>query len=328
MVASTICALFYSEIALALSTGEIASREYTIRSADDELIVLYESDVDITAPNPNVKRVLVAIHGSSRTAASYHDKALEGTVKAGLENETMVFAPQFLNEDDLDLAGAEGHVKDKILYWKSGSLSWTLGFESQNSEANPREFQVSSYKVLDIMLRNIAVNNPGIESIVITGFSGGGQYVSRYAAGSPVEDDIGGVSFKYIAGGPSTQMYFSGERFLNEEWVNPVPPKDDCNGTYNNYRHGIEKINDYMSRPGLEGLIANYKSRNVIVLVGEDDNDPNDESLLIDCASMLQGKERVERAALYHEHLQRFFGADILSICCGKENSKKTEIKY
>ncbi|MGR3220068.1 MAG: hypothetical protein ACUZ8H_09670 [Candidatus Anammoxibacter sp.] len=312
MTVSTIFAFCYSEFAYGLSSEQIAFREYIICSGEDKLIVLYESDVDITVPNSNVKRVVVAIHGSSRTAVSYHDKAMDGTIAAGLEGETLVFAPQFLKEEDLDLAGTVGHDNDKLLYWKSGSLSWTLGFESQNSEANPRKFQISSYKVLDMMLKDIAANNPGLESIVITGFSGGGQYVSRYAAGSPAEDDITGVSFKYIVGGPSTQMYFSGERFLDNKWEYPAPSKDDCNGTYNNYRHGIEKLNAYMSRPGVEGLIVNYKSRNVIVLAGEDDNDPNDESLLIDCASMLQGKERVERAALYHEHIQRFFGPDIL----------------
>ena len=69
--------------AFALSGNEIANREFSITVGGNTLYALYESDFDITGSYTWVRHVVIAIHGSSRTAVAYHDKAMTGTVMAG-----------------------------------------------------------------------------------------------------------------------------------------------------------------------------------------------------------------------------------------------------
>jgi hypothetical protein len=73
---------------------------------------------------------------------------------------------------------------------------------------------VSSYAAVDRIIRILGDSTrfPNLEAVVVAGHAAGGQYVHRFAATSPVEDELPHLRFRYIVANPSTYLYLGPER--------------------------------------------------------------------------------------------------------------------
>jgi len=154
---------------------------------------------------------------------------------------------------------------------------------------------------------------PDIEEIVVAGHSAGGQFVNRYAAGGKAQSEARpDLSWEYIVANASSYMYFSDERLVEGTTDTfAVPNSSNCRN-YNDYKYGLEDLNSYMASVGASKIKNNYENRDVTLLLGALDNNPNNSSLDKSCSANLQGSHRLDRGKTYFEHVQDEFGADIL----------------
>lgn len=191
---------------------------------------------------------VIVIHGTERNARDYL-----GYLK---DLDTLVIAPQFQ-------ASGPG------VYWSSG---WREGNKSTDSQ------KVSSYAVVDRMVEMF-------HGAAVIGHSAGGQFVTRYAAGTRMQ----GLTF--IVANPSSYMYLDRSR----------PVSGTCSD-FNEYRYGLEDLNNYMSA----GVSPDYPDRNVIYMLGSLDTNI-DSNLDTTCAAKRQGRNRYERGVNFYKHLRTYY---------------------
>jgi pimeloyl-ACP methyl ester carboxylesterase len=192
------------------------------------------------------------IHGTNRNAGDYLDY---------LDDlDTLVIAPYFQE------AGPG-------LYWSSG---WKSGDQSKDFE------RVSSFEVVDRMVEMF-------HGVTIVGHSAGGQFVTRYAAGTRLQ----GLTF--IVANPGSYLYLDTTR----------PLSGDC-ADFNEYKYGLEHLNSYMSA----GVSRDYPERAVIYLLGSDDT-KIDANLDTSCEANRQGLNRYDRGLRFYEHLNRHYGRPV-----------------
>ena len=79
-----------------------------------------------------------------------------------------------------------------------------------------------------------------------------------------------------------------------------------CTG-YNDYKYGLDDLNEYMENAGIDSILSRYDRRNIQYLVGTYDTGGTQ-----DCESMVQGSNRFERSIIYYNYLKYFFGNDIM----------------
>lgn len=175
--------------------------------------------------------------------------------------DTMVIAPQFQDTGP-------------GLYWSS---SWKKGNRSLDSQ------RVSSFEVLDRMIEMY-------HGVAVVGHSAGGQFVTRYAAGTRLE----GLTF--IVANPSSYMYLDKTR--------PVSGVGCL--SFDDYGYGLEDLNDYMS----VGVAPDYQDRNVIYMLGSLDT-KIDSNLDTSCEANRQGKNRYDRGLKFYDHLSKHFGRPV-----------------
>jgi hypothetical protein len=58
-------------------------------------------------------------------------------------------------------------------------------------------------------------------------------------------------------------------------------------------------------------MVAAFREREVFMLQGLQDTDPNGDGVDRDCPALLQGRFRLERGQRYYEYLGHFFGPDV-----------------
>jgi len=161
---------------------------------------------------------------------------------------------------------------------------------------------------MDTLLYQLAMNNPVLTQIVFVGFSAGGQFVNRYAGGNDVTERIFqefNLSIRYIVGSPSSYLYMNNERRINGA-VDQFSVPSGCSG-YNDYKYGLNDLNNYMSIAGSDSIRIRYSRREVIYLIGG-----SDDGGTTDCQSMAQGNHRYERSIIYFNYLHYYFGSEIL----------------
>ncbi len=205
--------------------------------------------------NNKLGPAVFVIHGTDRNADDYLDY---------LDDlDTLVIAPEFQ-------ASGPG------MYWSSSG--WKQGDKSKDSQ------RVSSFEVLDRMVEMY-------HGVAVVGHSAGGQFVTRYAAGTRLQ----GLTF--IVANPSSYMYLDGNR--------PFGSSVTCRD-YNEYRYGLEDLNDYMS----VGVASDYPDRNVIYLLGDRDT-KRDSNLDTSCEANRQGRHRYERGLKFFDHLAQHYGRTV-----------------
>ena len=263
-------------------------------AAGDGLLAIAVS-LDLSKPHPGITRAVIAVHGEHRTAVSYFNDFM----RLLPDNRTLVIAPQFLSPEDV----AAYHLPDTVLRWRHNH--WSDGDPAEGPVA------LSSYEAIDALLLTLADRRtlPDLTTIVLAGFSGGGQLVQRYAAVGQGERMVAGgrIGLRYVVGSPSSYVYFSDERPQPEGGFARFAGTGSC-PQFNRWKYGFAgALPPYVAaslNQGLAALERHYAGLDLIYLLGTADNDPNHIELDKSCGGEAQGPNRLARGLAYFEQMR------------------------
>ena len=291
----------------------VAKHVFTLTTDQGSAELPIDISLNWDRPQPSVKRAVVILHGKSRDAEGYFHTALRaGTLERwGVSANTLVIAPQFLNEVDV----RAHNLSAEVMRWREGT------WESGSPATSP--IRVSSYVVIDSIIRKLSDQQlfPNLKLIVIAGHSGGGQAVQRYAAIGQAElVSRPSVHLRYVIANPSSYLYFSGERpeFDGDNVSFRPYTGSDCPG-FNDWRYGTRNLRNQYVRSGAafgwSKLEDTFAAKDVVYLLGTLDIDPHEKDLDTSCAGELQGSNRLLRGRAYYAWLSaRHLGAFSQSI--------------
>ncbi len=246
------------------------------------------TSVDWNVPHPELTRAVLIFHGLLRNADVYFESGLQAQSAAGKEGrKAIVVSPQFLTDYDIKAhnlpAMTLGFGPDS---WAGGENAITPG-------------PVSGFAGIDAVLAHLADRTlfPNINTVIVAGFSAGGQVVQRYAVAGEGEAALtkAGIATHYVVSDPSSYLYFDPAR---------PDPKPSCK-TQNSWKYGFDAdVPPYVTATPA-ALEARYVTRSVVYLVGGDDTDPNHPVLDKSCAGEAQGPHRFARAHAYFSMIQQ-----------------------
>ena len=244
----------------------------------------YYRNHPIDAPNANIKRLVVVVHGVKRNPWAFLGAMAQAAGDRGVLGETIIVAPEF-----------------KESQWGN----WVQGDQSYISW--PSYWTISSFSAVDQLVQAIAnpTRFPGLQEVVISGHSGGGQFTQRYAATSRIAESYPWLKFRYVVANPNSYMY------LNQWRPSPtiagtffIP--GNCPG-YNDYKFGLGNRNTYASQLTEAEVLSEYPRREVIYLLGANDIDTTDDDLHQECEYSLQGPQRLARGTNFYGHMIKYF---------------------
>lgn len=279
-----------------------------------------EPNRSLTEPDPTVRRIVLVIHGISHNADDYFRYGNDAKYMVpGAPAETLVAGLQVLrlNYPNDHRAFLHHTVKGNLLYWR---ISPFWGSQQANYGEDNTQINLSVFQVLDTLISDIVFSGrfPNLHTVVLFGYSGGGQLVQRYAATGRFDHEAAsaaGVHLRYGVGAPSSYVYMDDYRPVTGQLGNFVrltaADKSACSSV-DSYGSGIGSISySYVNATGAARIRAQFKDRIVGYIVGGSDNDPNSSSLATGCAAMWQGRERVERMVQFYEYLKFYYGREI-----------------
>lgn len=256
------------------------------------------ANADLAAPLLPVRHAVILIHGVRRNAADYFASGSQLLSNAGLNaTDTLLIAPHFLTDADTDEPAG-------IPRWAAGQ--WLHGSPSYSG--------VPAFKVLDDLLTPFADRQrfPALQDVLVLGHSAGGQLVQRYAIFNTREQPLTqqGIALRYGVASPSSYLYFDSQRWHNGQWQ--AAPQATCPG-FNRYRYGLDNLPAYAAEQKLNAQqwFRRYARRQVIYLVGSDDNNPEARVMDRSCPAQLQGatrRQRQEHYLAYEQQLAKRWG--------------------
>ena len=258
----------------------------------------YFSSFRLDRNQRSVTRAVIVVHGMNRNADVYFRSMTAAATDALATKNTVIIAPQFLNETD-------GPVRAKNeLYWND--LAWKQGDDS----ISPNLDSVSSFEVIKQLIFKISNRHifPNLREIVLVGHSAGAQFVQRFAGTYASLGNAGSPNIRMVVVNPSSYMYLNNLRpTLNRMAEFDIPFLSECFATYNDYRFGLENPNNYLSKVAPDEIRTHYISNHVIYLLGENDNDPKANDLDQSCPAALEGSNRLERGLFFFSFLKTFY---------------------
>ena len=287
------------------SQNEVSGKYFLV--GESEYKITYFSPSNLNFKNSSIKRLIIVLHGGNRTALSRQNDIIYAANTEGKYMETLIISPHFIGTQEL----VDNNLDDSYLYWNG--TNWYHGDNSNSSGAYPRNESFSSFEVMDDIISQILIGGkfPNLTQIILTGFSGGGQFFNRYASSNRVQEEFEkefNIDFRYLVGSPSSYLYLNEERRVEGTTDQfEIPNFSNC-GTYNNYKYGTDKLNNYMKYFHLDTLINRYKRRKISYGVGSRDNNPEHSALDFTCQAMFQGDHRLERANIFVNYLNHFYG--------------------
>ena len=266
------------------NSGRLADRAFLVRTPLGSGYARYFGTASLDG-DASATRAIIVVHGVLRDADYYYDTGVIAAAAAHALSDTLVIAPQFVEESDL-----AGHpVSGQTLYWNA---TWPGGSDAIAPAP------ISTYDVFDAMIARLsdATRFPKLRQIVVAGHSAGGQIVQRYAVvgKAPELDGAGRTPVRLIVSNPSSYLYFS-------DW-RPFPPHD-C-PDFDQWRYGLRGAPRYVTGSAAE-LEARFVRRHVIYLMGTADVDPAEEDLDRSCGGEAQGPYRFARAKYYIAYIAR-----------------------
>ncbi|AZE26005.1 alpha/beta hydrolase [Pseudomonas chlororaphis] len=244
---------------------------------------------DWQRPLPEIQRALIIVHGRLRNAQTYLRSAEQAASQAGQSATTLVIAPQFLNQSDIERHQLPG----SLLRWQGND--WMAGEPSSGPKAQ------SSYAVLDAIITRLSDRQrfPSLTEIVIAGHSGGAQVVQRFALLGQhhpgLVDD--GIKLRYVIANPSSYAYFDEQR--------PVKVDASACPGFNHWKYGLLKLPAYAAGQTAQQLEQRYVKRDITYLLGKQDTDPHHPALDTRCAAEAQGAYRLIRGHNYFDYLKQ-----------------------
>ena len=276
----------------------VASRHLSVATPAGSGTVPVFANGDWLAPTHDVKRAVILIHGRLRNADTYFNLAERACALAGGDAaDTLLIVPQFLASADV---GAHA-LLPSTLHWE-----WTSWMGGDNAEGPA---PLSSFDVLDAILQTLASREQfaSLTEVVIAGHSGGGQVVQRYAVVTRGEAPLvaRGIALRYVVANPSSYVYFDAMRpTASGEFV--AFDATAC-PSFNRWKYGLEDLPAYASSDGdsssADALESRYARRDVTVLLGGADCDPQHPALDRSCAAQTQGEHRLGRGLAYARYM-------------------------
>lgn len=263
-------------------------------------------------PMPEVRRVVIVVHGILRDPANSLADAEAALARSGAVRETVLLvAPQFWNEADVQA----GKLGPSAPYWQKAG--WSLGHDSGDERG------LSSFTVIDDLVRRFAdpAVYPGVRQIVVAGHSAGAQMISRYAAFSTVHEELRkDLSVEYVLANAGTYMYFGVERPSGVATFAPLRDGAACPG-FDSYKYGVGRFPANFSYPHGQSPLEYFRrlaARKATYLQGTQDTAPAGSAGGPDagCEAMLSGATRLDRGvanARYLRHLARREGVTLNS---------------
>lgn len=282
-------------VALWIACASAQAAEHGVKDISPERLALDGGELavglsqDWRQPLPQIQRALIIVHGRLRNAQTYLHSAEQAASQAGQGANTLVIAPQFLNESDVQ----RNHLDRQVLRWKGND--WMAG------EASIGPGQVSSYGALDQIIKHLGNRTlfPALKEIVVAGHSGGGQVVQRFALIGHDHPTLQreGISLRFVVANPSSYAYFSPQR----------PVRFDAAGCpgFDHWKYGLQQLPDYARGQSAEQLEQAYVSRTITYLLGQQDTDPNHPALDKSCEAEAQGAYRLIRGHNYFDYLKQ-----------------------
>lgn len=168
----------------------------------------------------------------------------------------------------------------------SGSNSKRNVIGVSNKQAQEKGPHLASLDALDAYVNFFTDKNrfPNMKTVVIAGFSMGGQTVNRYVTFRPDNEQDGMVNF-WISS-PASFLYLNDSR---------PAPSSNCSD-FNKYKYGLDGVMPgYVNRTAKsntpEAIRNRYLSRKVYYFVGTEDTNTGDPS----CSAKTQGENHIDR---------------------------------
>jgi len=278
-------------LVLLFTCASTQAAEHGVKEISPGRLLLKEGEMAVgIGPAPTkIERVLIIIHGRLRNAETYRKSGERAAEQAGQSTNTLVIAPQFLNETDIALHP----VADTVLRWQGND--WMAGGLST------APFALSSYAALDQIIARLGDRRqfPDVKEVVIAGHSGGAQVVQRYALLNHDQPELkaAGVHVRYVVANPSSYAYFDERR--------PLAFSHAKCPDYNRWKYGLTDLPAYADGQTPAQLEANYVQQDIVYLLGQQDIDPNHPALDKSCEAEAQGAYRLARGRSYFEYLKR-----------------------
>ena len=279
---------------------DIAPDRFSFEENNNKLSIPVFTSHALESTNEELKRLIVVIHGAGLNARKSFDtgKKIVDAFEDS-KDQYLVVAPQFLEGIEPEETG--------LLFW---GRQWRSGGVSISEELNEGLPTVSSYEVMDKLIRAVTENNPNINLVIMLGHSAGGPFVARYAAINKSHDVLRkqGVSIHYVIANPSSYLYLDATRYRfnsnGEILKHSIADLRSCQN-YNNYKYGLKQPYGYAETIPKRTIIADFTTRSVFFLLGSEDKERS-WSLDKSCEVEVQGKNRYERGLLYQHHLNAF----------------------
>jgi pimeloyl-ACP methyl ester carboxylesterase len=268
----------------------------TLTLARDAKLAYYRT-YSLSAPNTQVTKAVLVIHGTDRNALAAFTQVLNAAKATSNVANTIILAPRFPIKEDTPPPG--------FLYWdrKDGiDHGWKQGDDAIS--ANP----MSAFTVADRILRllNLATRFPNLQQVTVVGHSGGGQYTQRYSLGGKQPSLMrAGITVRYVAANAGSYTYLNGYRpdLADQTYRTWMLPATSC--PYNRYKYGLEGLNNYLDDTPPATLVAQYPTRRVTYLLGELDTSRAG-TFDSSCQADLQGLHRLERGSAFAAFMDRY----------------------
>jgi hypothetical protein len=273
----------------------LGDQQVSVQPQGERGALLCQASRPLGNPYPDVTHLLFVVHGALRNSNVYFSHAQRAAELSGVKDRTLIVAPQFLADVD---ATPVRPLPQAAVYWDVES--WKGGSPSIGP------VPISSFTAMDLLLRYVVhATWPGIEAgidgvepnrtIVIAGNSAGGQFVNRYAAVGlePRVLTRNDLVVRFLISNPSAYVYFSADR----------PVTVAAGAEVNRWRYGFDDPVPYVDGTA-QDYLKQYLSRDVTLVLGEEDRNPADLLLGVSPPQMAQGANRFERGVNYHHHVQ------------------------
>ncbi|WP_408908811.1 alpha/beta hydrolase [Variovorax paradoxus] len=276
---------------------QVGDQRIAVKTAEGAGAIPVYADRSVDAPAPEVRRVLVIVHGILRNADVYFSTGQKIVQNAGeAAAGTMVVAPQFLTQTDVRAF----HLQGDMLGWSKHG--WARG------DAALGPAPVSAFSALDAVLAHFANREryPALREVLLIGHSGGGRILNRYVATSDGEAVLRragiGIGIRYVVANPGSYLYFDRDRPAPAGGLRPADLQA-CPAA-NEWQYGLDKAPPYVARQDAASLEGRYASRGVVYLLGGADTDPYLHFFDRSCGAMAQGPNRLARGHAYFDYLK------------------------
>jgi predicted esterase len=307
--------------------NRICPQRFLVRTSRRKTLEFpYLSSHHIDRPNDSIRRILVSLHGTGGDGNLYLDNGLLAAEDAGVLDETLVIAPQFIYPKEYyrtshfyrEHLGGRWEFPANLVYWDRGRAYAAESAERDLSGGGvPDSGTVNSFAVVDALLERTSRPTlfPNLQAIVIAGQSNGGQFVNRYAAASRFEEvaTARGLTMRYVV--MSAGSYVHLDRLRAASGTTDTFEVPTTCPEYDNWPHGLGNVDDcpegadcppgYVTETGAGYMRSHYARRDVIYLQGADDIETHDDSR--DCGAALQGSNTVEKGETYFNYLRYFY---------------------